>query len=236
MSRRAAEEEIAAGNVKVNGEVAEIGQKITPFVDRVEYKGKVIKPRRGVGYKYVMLNKPRGFVTTLSDEKGRKCVSELVSGVGARVYPIGRLDYNSEGLLLFTDDGDLANKLTHPRHEIPKYYHVRVKGEVSKKKLNELAEVREIDGYKIKPVKCALVSSNESSSVIEMELFEGRNRQIRKMCEAAGLTVTRLRRVKIGPISVNGIAPGTWRKLRDDEVAWLRRMAKLKPEKTYEEE
>ena len=222
MSRRAAEEEIAAGNVKVNGEVAVIGQKITPFVDRVEYKGKVIKPRRGVNYKYVMLNKPRGFVTTLSDEKGRKCVSELVAGVGARVYPIGRLDYNSEGLLLFTDDGELANKLTHPRHEIPKYYHVRVKGEVSKKKLNELAEVREVDGYKILPVKCALVSANETSSVIEMELFEGRNRQIRKMCESVGLEVARLKRIAIGDLELGELKTGEWRYLCKEEVDYLK--------------
>ncbi len=222
MSRRAAEEEIAAGNVKVNGEVAVIGQKITPFTDRVEYKGKVIKPRRGTNYKYVMLNKPRGFVTTLSDEKGRKCVSELVSDVGSRIYPIGRLDYNSEGLLLFTDDGELANMLTHPRHEIPKYYQVRVGGEIKKDKLKELEQVNEIDGYKILPVRCEIVYTSQTSSIIEMELYEGRNRQIRKMCEAVGLEVLRLKRVAVGELELGDLATGKWRYLNKDEVDYLK--------------
>ena len=222
MSRRAAEAEIAAGNVKVNGEVAEIGQKITPYVDKVEYKGRAIKPRKGVTHKYVMLNKPRGFVTTLSDEKGRKCVSELVEGVGARIYPIGRLDYNSEGLLLFTDDGEFANALTHPRHEIPKYYHVRVGGEIKREKIKELENVTEIEGVKILPVKCELVSASETSSIIEMCLYEGKNRQIRKMCEKVGLSVLRLKRIAIGALELGELGTGKWRYLDKEEVDYLK--------------
>lgn len=228
MSRRAAESEIAAGNVKVNGETAEIGQKIDPAADRVEYKGKVIKARRGTNRKYLMLNKPRGYVTTLSDEKGRKCVTELLTGVGARVYPVGRLDYNSEGLLLFTDDGELANALTHPSHSIPKYYHVRVRGEVSKAKLAELAGVDEIDGYKILPVGCTLISKSETSSVIEMELFEGRNRQIRKMCESVGLEVARLKRVAVGKLELGELKKGEWRYLDKEEVDYLKKAGNIK--------
>ena len=226
MSRRAAEAEIAQGNVKVNGEVAEIGQKITPYVDRVEYKGRVIKPRKGVTHKYVMLNKPRGFVTTLSDEKGRKCVSELVVGVGERIYPIGRLDYNSEGLLLFTNDGELANALTHPRHEIPKYYHVRVGGEVKKDKIKELEALTKIGEDEILPVKCEIVSVGETSTIIEMRLYEGKNRQIRRMCESVGLQVLRLKRIAIGALELGELGMGKWRYLDKEEVDYLKEQSK----------
>ena len=177
------------------------------------------------------MNKPRGYLCSTEDDRGRKCVTDLLDGVSARVYPVGRLDLISEGLLLLTDDGELKNRLTHPSYSLPKIYRVKVAGEVSESQLVTLGSPLVIDGYKITPAEVEIIDTQKDGARLSFVIFEGRNRQIRKMCEAAGLTVTRLRRIKIGPISVNGIAPGTWRKLRDDEVAWLRRMAKLKPEK-----
>jgi 23S rRNA pseudouridine2605 synthase len=146
LSRRAAEEEIKKGKVKVNGETAEVGMKIDPDTDLVEYKGKVINSAQKTHYTYVMLNKPRGYLSSVSDDRGRKCVTELVADAGVRLYPVGRLDLDSEGLLLMTDDGELTNKLTHPRHEIPKIYHVRVKGKVSAEQVKELSKPMVIDG------------------------------------------------------------------------------------------
>ena len=208
MSRRAAEAEIERGKVLVNGRPATLGMRIRAGVDAVEYNGKPIVPMVDERI-CIMLNKPRGFVTTMSDEKGRPTVRMLTEGVHARVYPVGRLDMDSDGLLLLTNDGALAEKLTHPRHSIPKIYHVTVKGDVSDDILRTLNSPMTIDGYRLRPTKTRVYKKDERSCVLEMTLFEGRNRQIRKMCEAAGLTVTRLRRIKIGPISVNGIAPGT---------------------------
>ena len=221
MSRRAAEEEIKKGRVSVNGKPAEIGMRIEPEVDVVKYLGKEIKPRATENV-YILLNKPRGIVTTMSDEKGRTSVAALVFGVGARVYPVGRLDMDSDGLLLLTSDGELANKLTHPRHEIPKIYEVTVTGGVDQKKLTLLSEPMNIDGYEILPVKCELIKTDEASSRIKMTLFEGRNRQIRKMCEAVGLKVTRLTRVAIGDIPLGKLEVGKFRHLTKAEVAYLK--------------
>lgn len=221
MSRRAAEKEIELGRVTVNGERATLGLRIDPKTDVVKYGGKVIKPTASEQV-YIMLNKPRGYVTTMSDEKGRPTVRELTESVGARVYPVGRLDMDSDGLLLLTSDGELANKLTHPRHEIPKIYEVTVTGGVDQKKLTLLSEPMNIDGYEILPVKCELIKTDEASSRIKMTLFEGRNRQIRKMCEAVGLTVTRLTRVAIGNIPLGKLEVGKFRHLTEKEVAYLK--------------
>lgn len=221
MSRRAAEKEIELGRVTVNGERATLGLRIDPETDVVKYGGKVIKPTASEQV-YIMLNKPRGYVTTMSDEKGRPTVRELTESVGARVYPVGRLDMDSDGLLLLTSDGELANKLTHPRHEIPKIYEVTVTGGVDQKKLTLLSEPMNIDGYEILPVKCELIKTDEASSRIKMTLFEGRNRQIRKMCEAVGLTVTRLTRVAIGNIPIGKLEVGKFRHLTEKEVAYLK--------------
>ena len=219
MSRRAAEKEISLGLVKVNGEVAKLGDRVTPHEDVVEYKGKtVIPPNREKIY--VMLNKPRGYVTTTSDEKGRADVTSLVD-VGARIYPVGRLDMDSDGLLLLTNDGELTNRLTHPRHEIPKIYHVTVSGQVDGETLSALSSEMTIDGYEILPVKTEIISSEKTSTVLRMTLFEGRNRQIRKMCDKCGLTVTRLSRVAIGSIELGGLRTGSWRYLTKDEVSYL---------------
>ncbi len=221
LSRRAAEEEIKAGKVKVNGLVAELGDKIDPESDTVEYMGRVIKPQSN-SFVYVLLNKPAGIVTTASDEKGRRCVTDLVK-VGTRVYPVGRLDLNSQGAILLTNDGELTNKLTHPRHEIPKIYEVTVSGEITNEQLRALGQSMNLDGYIIMPVKVQLISRDSDRSVLKMTLYEGRNRQIRKMCETQGLKVQKLMRVAIGDITLDGLSVGKWRHLTKEEVNKLRK-------------
>ena len=222
VSRRAAEEIIKKGLVKVNGEVAELGRRIDPDCDVVEYKGKKIC-RPNTERHYILLNKPRGIVTTLSDEKGRATVSDLVSDVGARVYPVGRLDMDSDGLLLLTDDGKLANRLTHPRHEIPKIYHVTIAGEVSDKAIAALSRPMDLDGYQILPVEVKRLSySKNEGTVLEFTLYEGRNRQIRKMCDTVGVKITRLCRVAIGKIELGSLELGRWRRLSADEISYLK--------------
>ena len=228
MSRRAAEAEIAAGKVKVNGEVATAGQRIIPGVDSVTYLGKPIEMPKFKKNIYVILNKPRGYLTTMSDDRGRATVAELVSDVGARVYPVGRLDMDSEGLLLLTNDGELALKLTHPRHEIPKIYHVKVAGKVAYDTLKKLNAPMEIDGYKLLPVKTELISVKSDHSVLKMTLFEGRNRQIRKMCESVELEVLKLKRIAIGNITLGELAPGKWRYLSSAQVEYLRTSGRKK--------
>lgn len=226
MSRRAAEKEIADGNVLVNGRRASLGDKVTPGSDKVVWNGRGIVYHAGERKTVVALNKPRGYVCTAKDEKGRRQVTELVEDAGIRLYPVGRLDMASEGLLLLTDDGELANLLTHPRHHVPKVYRVSVKGIVDDRVLALLRSPMVIDGTQIAPVTVEVLEMTDGGAKLEMTLCEGRNRQIRKMCEQAHLDVARLRRIRIGTVSVNGIAPGKWRVLRDDEVASLRRMAK----------
>ncbi|MBQ4117243.1 MAG: rRNA pseudouridine synthase [Clostridia bacterium] len=223
MSRRAAEKEIEAGRIKVNGQPAELGQKVIPGKDRVTYNGQPIEIKPNDRKVYIMLNKPRGYVTTLSDDKSRKCVAELVEDVGTRVYPIGRLDMDSEGLLLFTNDGELANKLMHPRHHIPKIYHVKVKGEITAEQLKALGKPMIIDDYEILPVACDIVTRKDNYTVIRMELYEGRNRQIRKMCEQTELEITKLQRVAIGNIKLGDIQPGSWRHLTKSQVDYLKK-------------
>lgn len=220
MSRRAAEDEIDRGNVSVNGHVATIGTKIDPASDLVTYKGKKIRYERRE-HTYVMLNKPRGYLSSTTDDRGRKCVTDLLDGVSARVYPVGRLDMISEGMILLTDDGELKNRLTHPSHQIGKVYRVKVGGSVSEEQMDILTSPLVIDGYKIKPVEVSISGEDESGTVLKMTLFEGRNRQIRKMCEEAGLTVKRLSRVSIGNLKLDGLPVGKWRYLEDAEVEYL---------------
>ena len=217
LSRRAAEAEILAGNVLVNGTAARLGDKVDPDCDEVVYKGRRIQPRADKPHRYVMLNKPRGYVTTAHDEKGRKNVTELVKAAKTRLYPVGRLDMDSEGLLLLTDDGDLTNRLTHPRHEIPKIYHVEVSPAPTQMQLQLLTDPMELDGYRLLPVG---VRRLEATS-LEMTLYEGRNRQIRRMCEAVGLRVVRLQRVAIGTLELGALSSGEWRDLTEAEVAYL---------------
>ena len=217
LSRRAAEAEIAAGKVKVNGVVAQIGDSIDPDVDVVEYNGKRIRPRTSTKRHYIMLNKPRGYVTTMQDEKGRPTVANLTAGVGTRVYPVGRLDMDSEGLLLLTDDGEFANQLTHPRHEIPKIYHVTLSKVLTKDELAALRAPMELDGYRLQPVSVKKLAPD----TVQMNLYEGRNRQIRRMCEAVGLKVIRLQRVAVGDLSLGDLPLGKWRELTTDEINYL---------------
>lgn len=225
MSRRAAEAEIAAGRVSVNGHPAEIGMQVDPAEDLVTYRGKkvVFTKKEHV---YIMMNKPRGYLCSTEDDRGRKCVTDLLDGVSARVYPVGRLDLISEGLLLLTDDGELKNRLTHPSYSLPKIYRVKVAGEVSESQLVTLGSPLVIDGYKIRPVEVSMGESDESGTVLKMTLKEGRNRQIRKMCEQAGLTVKRLSRVSIGNLKLDGLPVGKWRYLDEREVEYLYKATK----------
>ena len=227
MSRRAAEEEIKNGNVSVNGHVAELGTKIDPRTDVVSYRGKKIKYQKKE-YTYIMINKPRGYLSSTTDDRGRKCVTDLIEGVDARVYPVGRLDLVSEGILLLTDDGELKNRLTHPKHTIGKVYRVKVAGKVSDEQMEILTSPLVIDDYKIKPVTVTVSSEDDDSTVLKMTLFEGRNRQIRKMCEIAGLTVKRLSRISIGDLKLDGLPVGKWRYLENSEVEYLYKATKEK--------
>ena len=222
MSRRAAEKEIEAGRVKVNGVTATIGDKIDPESDVVEYNGKVIFDNKKNGYTYIMLNKPSGVVTTMQDEKDRPTVREYVADLGVRVYPVGRLDMYSEGLLLMTNDGELTERLTHPRHEIPKVYHVTVKGAVNSAQMEQLTSAMTIDGYTIQPVKCRILSIDQSKTVIAMTLYEGRNRQIRKMCEQSGLLIKKLKRIAIGELKLGELPSGKWVHLTSSQVKYLK--------------
>ncbi len=225
MSRRAAEEEIKLGNIAVNGHVAELGMKIDPLKDVVTHKGKRIRYEKHE-YTYIMMNKPRGYLSSTNDDRGRKCVTDLLNGVSARVYPVGRLDLISEGMLLLTDDGDLKNKLTHPSHSLPKVYRVKVSGPVSSEQHEVLTSSIEIDGYKIRPVNVVIAESDESGTVLKMTLYEGRNRQIRKMCETVGLTVKRLSRISIGNLKLNNLPVGKWRYLLPAEIEYLQKATK----------
>ncbi len=217
LSRRAAEAEIAAGRVRVNGAVARIGDKVDPDRDVIEYNGRRVLPRADKPRRYLMLHKPRGYVTTAKDEKGRKTVTELVAGAGGRVYPVGRLDMDSEGLLLLTDDGELTNRLTHPRHEIPKIYHVTLSTQPTREQLRALSEPMELDGYRLLPIGVKSLSPD----TLKLTLHEGRNRQIRRMCKAVGLKVIRLSRVAIGELHLGELPVGKWRTLTEGEVEYL---------------
>ena len=225
MSRRAAEEEIARGRVSVNGHPAEIGTQIDPAADLVVYKGKKVLFERKE-HVYIMMNKPRGYLCSTEDDRGRKCVTDLLDGVKSRVYPVGRLDLISEGLLLLTDDGELKNRLTHPSYSLPKIYRVKVSGEVSEAQHLTLTSPMEIDGYKLRPVDVVIGESDENGTVLKFTLKEGRNRQIRKMCEQAGLTVKRLSRISIGNLKLDGLPVGKWRYLDAKEVEYLYKATK----------
>ncbi len=220
-SRRAAEEYITAGRVTVNGRKAKLGDKADAVHTRICVDGKVVQ--KAQGKMYLMLHKPRGFVTTLKDEKGRRDVSTLVADCGVRVYPVGRLDYDSEGLLLMTNDGDLAYKLTHPAHEIPKRYLVRIRGNVGR--IDALAQPMEIDGYQIHPAQIQIIRQEEQMATIYMTIHEGRNRQIRKMCEKCGFEVRRLKRESVGSLELDAKLPvGKWRPLTPNELTALQQI------------
>ena len=230
-SRRKSEELIAEGKVRVNGRVARIGDSIDPIRDTVTVSGKKIARVRQSDLRYIMLHKPRGFVSTMNDEMGRKCVAQLVENVGVRVYPVGRLDKDSEGLLLFTNDGEFANAMTHPSKEIPKTYRVTVRPAVTDDMLTEFAVGIMIDGKRTAPADVAILSKEENRVVLQIILREGRNREIRKMCEALGLEVARLKRTQIGTVKLGMLKQGDWRDLSDEEVRKLKLAAGMKVQK-----
>ena len=218
-SRRKAEEMIIAGRVTCNGHICLLGESADPDVDTILLDGKPLPS--GGEHTYIMLHKPRGYVTTLSDEKGRRNVAQLVKGCGARVYPVGRLDMDSEGLLLLTNDGDFANKLMHPRHEVSKIYRVIVSG-FTLAALDKLGQPVTLDGYTIAKPSVRLIHDNaDGSAELEVVIHEGRNRQVRRMCDIAGMSVTRLIRIGEGSLQLGGLPCGKWRKLSQQEVEQL---------------
>lgn len=215
-SRRKAEELISMGKVKVNGRVAQIGDKVNPKRDTVTVSGKKVVSAKNKYY--IMLHKPRGFVTTLSDEMDRRCVADLVKDIPERIYPVGRLDKDSEGLLLMTNDGDFANAMMHPKHHVPKTYRVTVRQNVTENMVDQLAVGIVIEGRKTAPADVRVLLKEETRTVLEIVLYEGRNREIRKMCESLGLDVIRLKRTQFGSIKLGMLAQGKYRELTPDEV------------------
>ncbi|MBQ5320711.1 MAG: rRNA pseudouridine synthase [Oscillospiraceae bacterium] len=224
-SRRKAEELIRQGIVTVNGRPAKIGDSADPLRDIIAVDGEKIIINAKKEKLYVMLYKPRGYVTTMSDELGRKCVTELVSDLPDRVYPIGRLDKNSEGLLLLTNDGKFANMIMHPSGGIKKHYRVTVREKVTEEQIIALSLGVEIDGKKTAPCTIHVISADPNRTVMEFILSEGRNREIRKMCETQGLTVVRLKRFAEGAVKLGMLKPGEYRLLKKEEVAALRAAA-----------
>ena len=217
-SRRAAEEMIRAGRVTVNGEVATLGASADPDTDEILLDGKPLPVQKGS--MYIMLHKPRGYVTTLSDERNRPTVAQLVEDCGVRVYPVGRLDYDSEGLLILTNDGDFANRLMHPKHEVKKSYEVWVKG-YHAGAVMLLSRPITLDGRPIRKPEVRLLWTDGDKAKLLVTIHEGRNRQVRRMCQQADMTVTRLRRVAEGKLRLGDLPKGKWRYLTKDEIAGL---------------
>lgn len=218
-SRRTAEGYITAGRVTVNGLPASLGQRADPERDEIRLDG------RPLGEKappvYLMLNKPRGYVTTLSDEKGRPTAADLVRDCGARVYPVGRLDLNSEGLLLMTNDGELAQRMTHPSHEAGKTYHVSVSGALEGA-AERLSALRDLEGETIRPARVSVLRCDGKTAELSVTIHEGKNRQVRRMCAACGLTVRRLRRVREHTLTLGSLPSGSWRYLTEEEIRALK--------------
>ena len=220
-SRRKAEELIAQGRVTVNGETARVGDSADPDRDRVCVDGRSVAAEKKL---YLMLNKPRGYVTTLSDEAGRKSVQDLLTGVPRRVYPVGRLDMHSEGLLLLTNDGEMAHKLMHPSHEVYKQYLVKLTPDREGLPSPEipLSQPIRLEGGLLLPARCRLLARTETGYVMTIAIRQGKNRQIRRMCAACGYTVNALKRVAEGAVKLGDLPSGTWRYLTRDEVEYLR--------------
>ena len=219
-SRREAETMITSGRVAVNGVVVtELGSKADPGHDRITLDGKPVRLKEA--RLYVLLYKPAGYMTTLKDPEGRPVVTALLEGIKERVYPVGRLDYNTEGLLLLTNDGDWANGLAHPRHEVEKEYLVKVRGTPSAEQMRRLAEGIDLDEGRTAPARVALVRESEKNSHLSITIHEGRYRQVRRMCEAVGLTVAALKRIRYGFLQLGDLKPGEYRLLTADEAKRL---------------
>ena len=220
-SRRKSEELIRQGRVKVNGRVAAIGDKVDPVNDKVYVSGRRVTGTARPALRYIMLNKPRGVTTTMSDEKGRKCVADLIKDIPERVYPVGRLDRDSEGMLLLTNDGDFANHIMHPKKHVNKVYRVTVRPNITDDQVNKLESGVMLDGRRTAPAQVRVVSREEGRAVLEVVIREGRNRQIRRMCETVGLEVARLKRTAIGSVKLGGLKSGMYRDLTEIEVRKL---------------
>ena len=221
-SRRKADELTKNGNVKVNGQVVtEMGYDVLPD-DRVEVNGRVVVPAET--FVYYMMNKPKGFITSKKDDKDRPTVMDLMTDVPVRVFPVGRLDYNTTGLLLLTNDGDLANKLAHPEHEVGKTYRATVAGVVSKKRLAMLRRGVDIGGFITSPAEGHVVKQTEKSAIIELTIHEGKNRQVRRMCKAVGCPVKELQRIAIGELYLARLKEGHYRKLKKEEIDYLKNL------------
>ncbi len=218
-ARRTAEEWIAAGRVCVNGAVASLGDRADPETDTVTVDGAPLPGKPGAVY--LMLNKPRGYVTTLSDEYGRRTAAELVADCGVRVYPVGRLDRDSEGLLLFTNDGELAQRLLHPRHQVDKVYLVTVRGDI-RGAAERLMAITQLDGEPIAPAQAAEVTRHEGQAMLRVTIHQGKNRQVRRMCAQIGLHVVRLQRIQEDSLLLGDLPAGKWRYLTDQELQGLR--------------
>ena len=225
-SRRQAEQIILEGRVKLNGHPVKLGDKMDMHEDVLSVDGRTIRPPKKKEYKYYMLHKPRGYITTSSDDRGRKTVMELIKDIPERVYPVGRLDKDSEGLLLFTNDGALANALTHPSHQVAKMYRVTVHPAATEEQVVALANgVVLDDGTKTLPAIIRVVAEDEDRTVMEMSIKEGKNRQIRRMCLAVGLDVARLSRKSVGAVKLGMLAPGKYRELKPSEILALKAAA-----------
>lgn len=229
-SRRKAEQLIAEGRVKVNGHPAIIGQKLSPKADLITIDGERLYIARKKEHQYLLLNKPRGYLTSMTDDRGRRCVTELLPETDVRVYPIGRLDLNTEGLLLFTSDGNFANDMMHPSRAVSKTYRVTVRPNITDEQAVKLSEGVFIEGRKTAPAEVRVLSNEGGRVVMEIVIREGRNRQVRKMCEAVGLEVARLKRTAFGPIRLGMLKPGTCRPLSAEELRAIRAAVK-KPDR-----
>ena len=221
MSRRAAEKEIQQGFFEINGVRAGLGDRVKPDSDIIKYKGKVLKTERRK--LYLCLNKPVGYVTTMSDEMGRKSIRELIADVGQRVYPAGRLDMDSEGLIICTNDGEFANRLMHPSGSIKKIYTVTVRGKIDNNTVDALRSMKALDGEKISPVEVEIIERSDNASRLKMVLTEGKNRQIRRMCEFHGLSVMQLKRISVGGVFLGSLESGKWRALTPQEMKSLKK-------------
>lgn len=229
MSRRAAENEIIKGNITVNGVAASLGDKVDPEIDEVYFKNKKISGVVGDNrFTYIMLNKPAGYVTTLSDEQGRKTIAELIKNVGVRLYPVGRLDLYSEGLLICTNDGELTNRITHPSTGISKVYLATLTSRLSKEAIDKLKVPFEIDGYLLKPFDVELTSYTKcgeaDSTIVKFTLYEGRNREIRRICAHHGYKLAKLVRISEGKLSLGELPAGKWRYLSEEEIDYLKNL------------
>ena len=219
-SRRKADELVANGNVKINGQtVREMGVDVGQE-DQVEVNGRPIKAAKK--FVTIMLNKPKGFITSMADEKGRPMVTDLLSDIEERLFPVGRLDFNTSGLLLMTNDGDLAQRLMHPQHKVYKTYRARVSGHLSSEKVAKLAKGIDIGGFVTSPARVSVIKQGDRSAIVEIQIFEGRNRQVRKMFAAVGNKVMELERVAIGELRMGHLKEGHYRKLTPKEVEYLK--------------